>query len=161
MKIVIDTNILINASADESSYAFRIVKEVIVGRLEAFATHQTMSENRQMLQKLVKDKEYKTLLEDFFRKLKIVKFHSAPFTPSLQKRGLGELLSDQEDVKLLESAFASGADYLITNDRELLDVEQLNTTKIVIPQDFWNVYKNNDNDSNSAWGDWTKMLLGN
>ena len=70
MKVVIDTNILINAASDESSYAFRIIKEVIEGRVEAYATHQTMSENRQILRKLVRDREYRELLEEYFRKLK-------------------------------------------------------------------------------------------
>ena len=148
MKVVIDTNILINASTDESSYAFRIIREVIEGRIEAFATHQTMGENRQMLRKLVRDREYKTLLEDFFRKLKIVKV----FKPL-------NVVSDPEDNKLFESAASSGADYLITNDREVLDIGEYHGTEVITPQDFWAKYKA-ESDDDSAWGDWTKMLMG-
>ena len=59
MRVVIDTNILIGGAGDESSYAFKIIKEVIEGRIEAYANHQTMSENRQMLRKLVKDRAYR------------------------------------------------------------------------------------------------------
>src|SRR3989338_8473494 len=89
MKVVIDTNIIVAGANDESSLAFKIVKEVIDGRLEAFATHQTMSENRQMLRKLVRDREYKTLLEDFFRRLKIVKLTPSSPPPSFQEGGGG------------------------------------------------------------------------
>ena len=88
-KVVIDTNILIGGADDESSVAFKIIKEVIDGRIEAFATHQTMGENRQMLRKLVRDREYHELLEDFFHRLKIVKVYEPV-----------EVVSDAEDNKL-------------------------------------------------------------
>lgn len=148
MKIVIDTNILINASADESSHAFRIIKEVIDGRIEAYATHQTMGENRQMLRKLVRDKEYKILLEDFFRKLNMVKVYK-PL----------DVVADDEDNKLIESAASSSADYLITEDKEVLDLDEYHRTKIVTPKEFWATYKNGE-DSDSSWDDWSKMLMG-
>jgi putative PIN family toxin of toxin-antitoxin system len=148
MRIVIDTNILINASSDESSYAFRIIKEVIEGWLTAFATHQTMSENRQMLRKLVKDREYRELLEEFFRNLKIVK----PYQHL-------EIVSDSEDNKLFESAAACAAQYLISEDKEVLEVGQFSNTEVVSPQEFWAKYQNEDN-SNSAWNDWSRMLMG-
>ncbi len=147
-KVVIDTNIIVAGANDESSLAFKIVKEVIDGRLEAFATHQTMSENRQMLRKLVRDREYKTLLEDFFTNLQIVQIYQHL-----------NVVADPEDNKLVESAVSSGADYLITNDKEVLDVDEYHGTKIVTPQEFWAKYKN-DEDSGSGWSDWTKMLMG-
>ena len=156
--VVLDTNILINGSNDESSYAFRIITEVIEGRLDAFATHQTMSENRQMLRKLVRDREYRELLEEFFRKLNIVGNNSPPPLSYSKRGGEGELLSDPEDVKLFESAVASGAQYLITEDQEVLAVGEYEGTEVVTPQDFWAKHKGEEDDS--AWGDWAKMLMG-
>lgn len=149
MRVVIDTNILINGAADESSVAFKIIKEVIEGRIEAYATHQTMGENRQMLRKLVRDREYRELLEEYFRNLQIVKVFQHL-----------HVVSDEEDNKLIESAASSGADYLITNDKEVLALENYHNTKIVLPDEFWATYKNNSDDT-SAWGDWAKMLMGN
>ncbi|MBI4050113.1 MAG: putative toxin-antitoxin system toxin component, PIN family [Candidatus Doudnabacteria bacterium] len=148
MKIVIDTNVLINGAADEQSVAFKIVKEVIEGRIEAYATHQTMSENRQMLRKLVRDPEYRELLEEYFRNLQIVKVFQAL-----------NVVADPEDNKLFESAASSGAEYLISNDKEVLAVEQYHNTKIVPPDEFWATYKN-ETDDGSAWNDWAKMLMG-
>ncbi|MDP3740893.1 MAG: putative toxin-antitoxin system toxin component, PIN family [bacterium] len=148
MRIVIDTNILINASADESSYAFRIIKEVIEGRLEAFATHQMMGENRQMLRKLVRDREYKELLEEFFRKQNIVKVYQ-PLN----------VVSDGEDNKLFESAASSGADYIISEDKEVLAVGDYHDTEVITPRDFWTKYQN-EKDDGSAWNDWGRMLMG-
>ncbi|OGE79307.1 MAG: putative toxin-antitoxin system toxin component, PIN family [Candidatus Doudnabacteria bacterium RIFCSPHIGHO2_01_FULL_46_14] len=148
IKVVIDTNIIVQGAQDENSYAFRIIREVIDGRIQAFATHQTMSENRQMLRKLVRDREYRTMLEDFFTNLQIVKIYQHL-----------NIVSDPEDNKLIESCASSGAEYLITNDREVLDVEEYHGTKIVTPQEFWTAYKSDD-DSGSSWNDWTKMLMG-
>ena len=148
MRVVIDTNILVGGADDESSYAFKIIKEVIDGRLEAFATHQTMSENRQMLRKLVKDRTYRETLEEFFRNLKIVK----PF-----KRL--DVVSDPEDNKLFESAAAANADYLISNDREVLDIGEFRKASVVTPSEFWSKYDNQDDDS--SWNNWARMLMGN
>ena len=53
MRVVIDTNILIDGADDENSHSFKIVKEVIDGRLQAFATHQTMRENKSLLGQVI------------------------------------------------------------------------------------------------------------
>lgn len=156
-KVVIDTNILIGGAYDENSASWKIIKGVIEGRIEAYATHNTMKENRLLLNQAVMDREYKELLEGYFRRLKIVKVHNAPFTPSYIKRGLGELLKDEEDYKLFESALAAEARYLITNDRDVLYVEEFEGVKVVTPEDFWGKYKEDDD---STWQDWTKMLMG-
>jgi len=148
MKVVIDTNILINAASDESSYAFRIIKEVIEGRVEAYATHQTMSENRQILRKLVRDREYRELLEEYFRKLNVTKI----FKPV-------NVVADLEDNKLFESVVASGAEYLISEDKEVLEVGEYHNCQVISPQDFWAKYQNQADDG-SAWSDWSKMLMG-
>ena len=149
MKIVVDTNILISAASDENSYAFKIIKEVIDGRLEAFASHKTMGENRQMLRKLVRDLEYRKLLEGFFRKLNIVKVYE-PLS----------VVADEEDNKLVESAVSAGADYLISNDKLVLDLHEYHGTKVVTPEFFWTKYKAESSDDNSAWGDWTRLVMG-
>lgn len=148
MKVVIDTNILIGGSYDQSSYAFKIIKEVIDGGLEAYATHQTMNENRQMLRQLVKDREYRQFLEQYFRKLKIVKAGKEL-----------NVVSDSQDNKLFESAAAISADYLISEDQEVLAVEDYHGTRVVTPQQFWTRYQN-EKDDDSAWKDWTNLLLG-
>lgn len=149
MKVVIDTNILINAAGDEESHAFKILEEVIQGRLEAFATHQTMSENRQMLRKLVRDREYREMLEEYFRKLNVTKVYKPM-----------NVVSDEEDNKLFESIAASGAEYLISEDKEVLAVEEYHGAQVVTPAEFWAKYRA-ESDDGSAWSDFTKMLMGN
>jgi putative PIN family toxin of toxin-antitoxin system len=149
MKVVIDTNILISGADDESSYARRIIEEVIAGRIQAYATHQTEGENRQMLRKLVKDRDYRARLEQYFGKINIVKAYQ-PL----------QVVSDAEDNKLFESAVAAGADYLISHDQEVLAISEYKKTKVVQPEEFWFRYQNERGDD-SAWQDWSKMIMSN
>ena len=163
MKVVIDTNILINAAGDEESRAFKILKEVIEGRIEAFATHQTMSENRQMLRKLISDREFRELVEEYFRVLNITKPRlnlPLPAEGGQGEKESGWVVSDPEDNKLFESIAASGAEYLISEDKEVLAVENWHGCEVITPAEFWAKYKNSSDDG-SAWGDFTKMLMGN
>ena len=127
MRVVIDTNILIDGADDENSHSFKIVKEVVDGRLQAFATHQTMRENKSLLGQVVTDRDYRDFLSNYFRQLKIVR-----------RRGKLDVVSDKEDNKLFESAVASGAQYLITNDREVLDVGEHEGVEVITPEKFWN-----------------------
>ena len=101
-----------------------------------------------MLRKLVKDREYREALEEFFRRLNIVKTY----------KGVN-VVSDSEDNKLIESAVSAGADYLITNDREVLDIDEYHETKIITPEKFWVKYQNERGDD-SVWADWSKMIMG-
>lgn len=149
MKVVIDTNILIGGAYDESSISFKIVNEVIEGRLKAYATHQTMRENRLLLRKIVSDREYKELFEKYFRALQIVRR-----TEKL------DVVGDKEDNKLFESAVSAGAQYLITSDREVLDIEEYERVSVVHPGDFWAIYSEQTGAEDQKWKDWGKIVLG-
>jgi len=148
MRVVIDTNILIGGADDENSHSFKIIKEVIDGRLRAFVTHQTMKENKLLLRKSVKDWEYKELLSEYFRRLKIVR-----------RKVKLDVVGDKEDNKLFESAVSSGAKYLITSDREVLDIGEYEGVEVINPERFWTRYQN-EGDSGSIWSEWAKMVLG-
>lgn len=148
IRVVVDTNILIGGAYDDSSYSFKIIQEVIAGRLQAFATHQTMRENKSLLGQIVTDRDYKELLTKYFHNLQIVR----------REKRL-DVIQDKEDNKLFESAVAAKAEFLITNDREVLDVGEYEGVEVVRPDEFWSRYKNDD--SGSAWSEWGKMLLGN
>lgn len=148
MRVVIDTNILINGSYDESSHSFRTLQEVLSGRLEAFATRETLRENRLLARQMIRDQEYLRFLEDYFDKVRPVKVFKKL-----------RVVSDSEDNKLFESAAASSAQYLISEDREVLAVEQFRNTKVLTPEEFWTKYSSN-REENTAWDNWAKMIMG-
>jgi putative PIN family toxin of toxin-antitoxin system len=145
MKIVLDTNVLIDAFKDEYSYEKRIVNEVIAGQLEAFANHQTLRENKLLLRQVVNNEDYKKELNDFFTQVNNV--HS--------RRDIN-IVRDREDNKILASAVEANADYLVTRDNDLLQIGEYDGVKIVNPTEFWAKY--HDEEGEDLWKKWAGFM---
>lgn len=153
MKIVLDTNVLISAFKDEYSYQKQIIDEIGAGRIEAYANRQTLRENRLILNKIVQDYQYKRELDDFFGQVNEV-----------ENRRQIRVVSDPEDNKILESAVEAEADYLITEDQALLELNPFqaqsgaHTVRIVEPVEFWKIYE--DQTGNDPWKKWIRFVSG-
>ena len=130
MKIVLDTNVLINGFKDEYSYEKKIIDAVIGGEIEAYANKQTLQENKLISGQLIDDDEYSRQLNDLFAQINWV----------VNRRQI-RTVSDPEDNKILESAVEAEADYLITSDNALLNIGKHQNVKIVNPGQFWANYK--------------------
>jgi putative PIN family toxin of toxin-antitoxin system len=147
MKVVLDTNVLITGFKDEYSYQKQIINEIISGRIEAYANHQTIRENKLILNNLIQDDSYKRELDNFFAQINSV----------INRRQI-RIVSDPEDNKILESAVEAKADYLITEDRVLLDLSPFRDIKIVEPIVFWKNYE--EGQGNDPWAKWIKFVSG-
>ena len=146
MKVVLDTNVLINGFKDEYSYEKRIIDAVIAGEIKTFANRQTFQENRLISSQLIDNDEYKRQLDDFFGKINWV-----------TNRRQIHIVDDPEDNKILESAVEAGADYLITSDNDLLKLGDYQRIKIATPAQFWMEFKD---DGNDLWKRWTNFVKG-
>jgi len=146
MKVVLDTNVLIDGIKDDNSYEKRIIDAVIEGKIEAYANRQTMQENRLIMGQLIDSPVYEQQINDFFAQLNYV----------VNRRNIS-VVRDSEDNKILESAVEAGADYLVTRDNDLLSLEQYENIKIVNPSEFWVKYSDDDN---SLWNQWANYIRG-
>ncbi len=144
MKIVIDTNILINASEDEYNYGNRIIDEVLMGNIQAFANFSTLRENRLIAQRKITDLNYLNKLEQFFDV--VVEIESERI----------HVVEDEEDNKILASAIAARADYLISSDWHLLKIGEYQGVKIITPQGFWAEY---ETENGSGWQNWINNFM--
>jgi len=144
MKIVLDTNVLINGFKDEYSYEKKIIDAVINGEIESFANRQTLRENKLISSQLIDNDEYKNQLNDLFAQINWV----------VNRRQI-HVVSDPEDNKILESAVEAEADYLITADNALLGIGDYQSVKIVNPAQFWANYKDEGMD---LWKQWTNYI---
>jgi putative PIN family toxin of toxin-antitoxin system len=144
MKVVLDTNVLINGFRDDYSYEKKIIDAVIAGEMEAFANRQTLRENRLISNKVIDSDSYHKQLNDFFAQINWVE----------NKRQI-HIVEDKEDNKILESAVEAGADYLITSDNALLKLRKYQNIEIVNPGEFWVKYKDEGLD---LWKQWTNYL---
>lgn len=130
MKIVIDTNVLINGFKDDHSYEKKIIDAVIAGEIEAYANKQTLQENKLIASQLINNDEYRNELDKLFTQINWV----------VNRRQIN-IVRDREDNKILESAVEANAEFLVTSDNDLLRVEKYSNVKIVNPAQFWINYK--------------------
>jgi putative PIN family toxin of toxin-antitoxin system len=144
MKVVLDTNVLIDGVKDEYSYEKRIIDAVIAGEIEAYANRQTMQENKLIMSQLIDNPEYEKQVRDFFGQLNYV----------VNRRNIS-VVRDPEDNKILESAVEAGAEYLVTRDNDLLRLGSYEEIKIVNPSEFWVKYNDDDN---SLWNQWASFI---
>ena len=144
MKIVLDTNVLINGFKDDYSYEKKIIDAVVAGEIEAYANRQTLQENRLIVSQLIDNPEYKQQLNDLFGQINWV----------VNRRQV-RIVEDPEDNKILESAVEAGAEFLISSDNALLKIGEYEKVKIVNPSQFWVQYKD---DGMDLWKQWTQFI---
>jgi|GEM_PF-164556 putative PIN family toxin of toxin-antitoxin system len=145
LKVVIDTNLLIDGASDFYNYGNRIIDLVIAGQIEAYANKSTLRENKFLTGQKIPDEGYRKKLEYFFETVKPIGY-------------IGRLEAaedDPQDNKILESAVASDADYLITSDRHLLKLEKYKSVRIVRPSSFWQIYE----DEGEGWSNWLRNFI--
>lgn len=146
IKVVIDTNSLIDADSDEYNFSNRIIDKVIAGEIEAYANSATLQENKFIAPKKLKDQNFLIKLEYFWSAVK----------PVESLKGLNVVVEDPEDNKILESAISARADYLITSDKHLLKLEKFEGVKIVRPGEFWSQY---NEETGEGWMKWIKDFI--
>ncbi len=146
MRIVIDTNVIIDGIKDDYSYEKQILDAVINGEIEAFANHQTISENRLITSKLVEDEDYKRQISLLLTQINLV-----------QNRKQINIVRDPEDNKILESAVEANAQFLVTRDNDLLSLVKYENIEIVTPAEFWNRYKDSGSE---LWKQWAGFFSG-
>lgn len=145
LKIVIDTNLLIDGSTDSYNFGNRIIDLVISGNVKTYANRATLRENKLLAQEKINDEGYLKKLEYFYNAVNLV--------DSINRISVVE---DHEDNKILESAIAASADYLITSDHHLLKLESFKGVKIIRPDSFWQIW---EEEGESGWTKWLDMFI--
>lgn len=126
MRLVLDTNVLIDAAADDFSPQARIIEAAIDGEVTALITPATEREYRKIMSRLINDDEHHRLIGDFLAAAVRVE----PGQCDVQ-------IDDTDDLKFLAAAIGGQADCVITNDRHLLDIGEINKIRIMTPSECW------------------------
>lgn len=131
MRIVIDANVLIAALTQPRGAAARIVRAWRDGRFEVAASEATLREAELVLgggwlARAVPGADAHSLLAR-------LRERSARVDPA---RIAGLRLKDEGDRRLVETAAASGAAYLVTADREVLAMRGYGAVEFVTPSEF-------------------------
>ena len=151
MKVVIDTNVLINANRGVHSYPARILQAVLDGELDAYASPRMKKEHRLIRERIIRDPEMHALLDDYLDVVRDI----------IPRERLNVVLTDDEDNKFVETAVEAGASHIITNDHDLLDLGSYEGIQMVTPQEFWiHFEKQRDPDGSASWNSWFSGIMG-
>jgi len=134
-KILLDTNIIIDALADRNPYAApaqQILIDAAEGRTDAYVTATTVTDIAYLLHKYQHNaSKVRRILADLFDSISILDVTSADCTNALTG-----ILADYEDAVMEQCAFRNSMDLLIT--RNLKDFKNSRVTVISSAQ-----YKDN------------------
>jgi putative PIN family toxin of toxin-antitoxin system len=142
LRVILDTNVLIEGAKDPNSYPVRIMRLAVSGKLLPLISARTLREHDRMIERLVVDQEHRALIDSFMEKAEMVEIRSR----------FAGITEDRDDDKFVELAKDGDADYLVTDDKHLLDLETFGETEITTPERFWNTYQTVANDTVRALG---------
>jgi uncharacterized protein len=131
MKIFLDTNVLASAAATRGLCA-DVLREVFASH-DLIVSEQVLNELSRVLK--LKFGVGQDLIDDFIWLLQQDSVLAQPSQVPKVK------LKDREDLTILAAALTSGAEVLITGDKELLDLGRVENLKILSPRQFWEEIK--------------------
>lgn len=149
MRVVLDTNVLINGVQDEYSHTYRVIQKCIDGQITPIISSRILREYQQKANELIRDDGYFDVLDDYYDCAEEV------WTTSRIRAS-----EDRQDNKFIEAAVDGGAQYIISSDADLLDVGEYNGVRIVAPAEFWNIYIENDEEEANEWTAMVKQMMG-
>lgn len=147
MRVVLDTNVLIDAYNDDFSPAAKLIDAVRHGELDAVYTRAVEREYHKILRRLIENEEHHAKISEFIAAAQLVE----------PERADEVALDDADDYKFVQAAKGGGADMIVSNDRHLLDASPVGTIKVVTPAECWIEFSDEESDG-SAWKDWMKGL---
>jgi len=131
LRVVLDTNVLVSGLAYPDSIPGRIVGAWRRGALAVVLSRFILDELERVLPRL--NHRLKWRKADFADFVDLLALQADVVEPEDLPEGAAR---DAADLPVLGTLLASGADYLVTGDRDLLALAD--RRPIVSPADFWN-----------------------
>lgn len=133
IKVVLDTNILVSAIAFGGKPE-QILSLVLEEDLLAVTSPILLAELREVLSKKfpLKEKDFRLTvksIEEIFR--------------VIQPKKSVEVLTDDDDNRVLEVAVEGGCKYIVTGDQDLLRLNSFKSIKIVTADEFLEIFNKN------------------
>ena len=137
MRVVIDTNVLISGTFWSSS-SFHVLKLVDAGRIELVVSREILEEYDELLHR-----------DEIMSKTAYSQEKTNAAAKMLKKAVLVEVSNqvhlvkdDPDDDKFIEAAIAGGAQFIISQDKDLLTLKEVREIKIITPERFLELVQN-------------------
>jgi uncharacterized protein len=135
-KVIIDTNIIISALI-QHSYPYFIVHDYLFeGLIVLCISEDLFCEYLDVLNR-PKFKKY----PDFISKAEFVLAQIEDKAMTFEPKTKIEIISDNNDNKLLELAVESKADFIITGNSKDFTFNEFHGTRIVSPKEYWEFFR--------------------
>jgi putative PIN family toxin of toxin-antitoxin system len=131
IKVVLDTNVIISAIGFGGKP--RIILELVLTKnIQAISSNVLLAELEDVIYKKfpLLTPEFEIINKQLRKNFKIVK----------PKKSV-HILKDEPDNRVLEAAFESRSQYIVTGDKELLELESFGNIKIISAAEFLNITK--------------------
>ena len=150
LKVILDTNILINALNDKSSFTWQILELAKSGDINFFASLKILKEYQLIIDREVVNETDKQELQNFISRVEVV-----PVTKKVKA-----VKWDPEDDKFINAALSVKADYIVSSDSHLLELGGYQKIKILNPKDFYYLVRGEkDLDGEREWAEVFKNLF--
>jgi len=126
VRIVLDTNLLVAGRWNRGSSSLMILDHCIRGTFTHVYTGEIREEALYILGKVKPPGEFMEKVAEFYRKGVKVEYSGEAIRAS----------QDKSDNRFLEAAVAGKADYVVSNDRHLLDLGEYGGVRIIRPGAF-------------------------
>ena len=147
MRVVLDTNVLIDALTDEFNVQSQLIETVVNGEITAVYTAAVKREYERIRDRLTRVEAGRQRVNEF-----LAACVNGP-TGQVPVR-----LDDKEDRKFIAAATGSAADAIVTNDRHLLQVGEIGPIKIMTPAECWHRFEDEQRGTSGVWHEWMKKM---
>lgn len=134
-KLIIDTNVLVSALIQKSYPNFIFFNCVLENRFEICISDDLLEEYLEVINR-PKFSKY----PDFLIKAEFVISQIEGIATKFSPKDRIEIIADSPDNRLLELAFESKADFIITGNTNDFTMSEFGGTKIISPKEFWDQY---------------------
>lgn len=120
MKVVFDTNVVLNAAMGRPGHeeAQELINAVINGEISGIVTANSITDIHFIVQKRIGEREARAVIYNL-----LALFDIAPIDGDVCLRALGLPMEDYEDAVLAVCAANEEADYIVTSDKDFLQVQ--------------------------------------
>jgi hypothetical protein len=134
-KLIIDTNVLISALIQKSYPNLILVNCVFENRFEVCISEEILEEYFEVISrpKFTKYPDFLTKAEFVISQLES---NATKYSPQVRF----DIIVDSADNRLLELAYESKADFIVTGNTNDFTMSEFNGTRIISPKEFWEKY---------------------
>ena len=136
-KIILDTNIVVSALIQNSYPHYIVFEKILNGKMQLCLSEALLNEYFDVLSRPKFVKFY-----NFEQNAKIVLNRFATIALFYKPKIHLDILTDKSDNKLLELAYESKSDFLVTGNSVHFTFAYYEQTRILSPRDFWEMWIN-------------------